>query len=73
MGCTRPHGAGPLKTPLVTQGEATDTEGKQLYGEEDIAALMGFSNVQLGSQLQDIRAYFNTSMADLCPHEAVVV
>ncbi len=51
----------PLKTPLMTQRGTTDTKGKQLYGEEDIAALMGFSNIQLGSHLQDIRAYFNTS------------
>jgi hypothetical protein len=52
---------GPLKTPLVTQGRPTDTNSKQLYGEEDIAALMGFSNVQFGSQLQDIWACFNMS------------
>ncbi len=52
---------GPLKTPLVTQGGTTDNKGKQLYGEEDIAALMGFSNIRLGSHLQDIWAYFNTS------------
>ncbi len=51
---------GPLKTPLVTQGGTTDTKGKQLYGEEGIAALMGFSNVWAGSQLQDIWAYFYT-------------
>ncbi len=36
---------GPLKTLLVTQGGTTDTNGKQLYEEEDIAAHMGFSNV----------------------------
>jgi hypothetical protein len=51
---------GLLKTPLVTQGGTTDTKGKQLYGEEDIAALMGFSNIPADSQLQDIWAYFNT-------------
>jgi hypothetical protein len=39
----------PLKTPLVTQGGPTDTKGKQLYGEEDIDALIGFSNVRLGT------------------------
>jgi hypothetical protein len=32
---------GPMKTPLMTQGGTTDTKGKQLYGEEDIAALFG--------------------------------
>jgi hypothetical protein len=51
---------GPLKMPLVTQGGTTDTKDKTLYGEEDIAALMGFSNVRAGSQLQDIWVYFNT-------------
>jgi hypothetical protein len=51
----------PLKTPLVAQGGATDTNSKHLYGEEDIAALMGFSNVWSGSHLQDMWAYFNTS------------
>ena len=52
---------GPLKTPLMTQGGTTDTKGKQLYGEEEIAALVGFSNVRLGSHLQYIWAYFNMS------------
>jgi hypothetical protein len=45
---------GPMKTPLVTQGGTTDTKGKQLYGEEDIAALMGFANIRACNQLQDI-------------------
>jgi hypothetical protein len=52
---------GSLKTPLVAQGGTTDTKGKQLYGEEDTAALMEFSNVWSGSHLQDIWAYFNKS------------
>jgi hypothetical protein len=52
---------GPMKTPLVTLGGTTYTNNKQLYGEEDIAALMAFSNVRAGNQLQDIWAYFNTS------------
>ncbi len=52
---------GPLKTPLMAQGGTTDTNSKHLYGEEDIAALMGFSNARSGSHLQDTWAYFNTS------------
>jgi hypothetical protein len=52
---------GPLKTPLMAQGGTTDTDSKQLYGEEVIAALMGFSNFHSGSHLQDVWAYFNTS------------
>jgi hypothetical protein len=52
---------GPLKAPLVNQGGTTDTKGKKLYGEEDVASLMSFSNIRVGSHLQDIWAYFNTS------------
>jgi hypothetical protein len=45
---------GLLKTPLVAQGGTTDKDSKQLYGEKDIASLMGFSYVHSGSHLQDI-------------------
>jgi hypothetical protein len=40
-----------------------------MYGEEDIAALMGFSHVQKGSNLQDIWMYFQSSWGknlDVC-------
>lgn len=52
---------GPLKSPLVHQWGHSDIIGKQVYGEEDIAALMDFSHVQCGHQLQDIWTYVNSS------------
>ncbi len=42
----------------VGSGNAASKKG---YGEEDIAALMGFSRVKRGDQLQDIWAYFQTA------------
>jgi len=39
----------------------SDIIKKQVYGEEDIAALMDFSHIQCGHQLQDIWTYVNSS------------
>ena len=52
------HALSPFKTPAVANGGLGDTESKKGYGEEDIAALMGFSHVKKGHQLQDIWSYF---------------
>jgi hypothetical protein len=44
-------------------------ESKKGYGEEDIAALMGFSHVKKGHQLQDIWSYFQAAgvkIIDIC-------
>ena len=51
---------GQFKTPSVMQGGGFESESKQGYGEEDIAALMGFSHVKKRSNLQDIWTYFHT-------------
>jgi hypothetical protein len=60
---------GPLKPTAGHQGGANETKSKQLYGEEDIAALMDFSHVRKGSDLQDIWTYFQTAKGknlDVC-------
>ena len=54
------HTLGPFKTPSMMQGGVLESKSKQGYGEEDIAALMGFSHVKKGSNLQDIWTYFHT-------------
>jgi hypothetical protein len=55
------HALSPFKTPAVAQGGLGDAETKKEYGEEDIAALMGFSHVKKGHQLQDIWSYFQSA------------
>ncbi len=60
---------GPLKPSAGNQGGGGESESKPLYTEEDIAALMGFSHVKRGSDLQDIWTYFQTSKGknlDVC-------
>jgi hypothetical protein len=51
---------GPFKTPAMAQGGLGDADSKKGYGEEDIAALMGFLHVKQGHQLQDIWSYFQS-------------
>jgi hypothetical protein len=51
---------GPFKPLTGNQGGVMEADSKQMYGEEDIAALMGFSHVRKGSNLQDIRMYFQS-------------
>jgi hypothetical protein len=63
------HVLGPFKLSSLTQGGGADSDSKQGYGEEDITALMGFSHVKKGSELQDIWTYFHTMRSkniDLC-------
>jgi hypothetical protein len=55
------HALSPFKTLAVAQGGLGDAETKKGYGEEDIAALMGFSHVKKGHQLQDIWSYFQSA------------
>ncbi len=55
------HALSPFKTPAVAQGGLGDTETKKGYGEEDIAALMGFSHVKKRHQLQEIWSYFQST------------
>ena len=50
---------GLFKSPSMTHGGGVDSDSKQEYREEDIAALMGFSHVKKG-ELQDIWTYFHT-------------
>ena len=60
---------GPFKSLSMAQGGGFESNSKQGYGEEDIAALMGFSHVKKGSELQDIWTYFHTMRSkniDLC-------
>ena len=54
------HALGPLKSPSMTQGGRVDSDSKQGYREEDITALMGFSHVKKGSELQVIWTNFHT-------------
>jgi hypothetical protein len=56
---------GPFKPSTGNQGGVTEANSKQMYGEENIAALMGFSHVQKGSNLQDIWMYFQSLLS--CP------
>jgi hypothetical protein len=51
---------GSLKPSTGNQGGVTEADSKQMYGEDDIVALMGFSHVQKGSDLQDIWTYFQS-------------
>ena len=63
------HALGPFKSPSMAQGGGFESDSKQGYGEEDIAALMGFSHVKKGSELQDIWTYFHTMRSkniDIC-------
>ena len=53
------HALGPFKSPSMAQGGGFESDSKQGYGEEDIAALMGFSHVKKGSELQDIWTIFS--------------
>ncbi len=52
---------GPFKTPAMAQGGLGDSDSKKGYGDEDIAALMGFLHIKQGHQLQDIWSYFQSS------------
>ncbi len=64
------HALGPFKLPSLTQGGGgADSDSKQGYGKEVIAALMGFSHVRKGSKLQEIWTYFHTMRSkniDVC-------
>jgi hypothetical protein len=63
------HALSPFKQQTGTGGGSGDADSKKGYGEEDIAALMGFSRVKRGDQLQDIWAYFQsagTKNVDIC-------
>jgi hypothetical protein len=55
------HALGQFKTPSMAQGGLGDADSKTGYGEEDIAALMGFLHIKKGNQLQDIWSYFQFS------------
>jgi hypothetical protein len=55
------HASSPFKTQAGANGGLGETESKKGYGEEDIAALMGFSHVKKGHQLQDIWSYFQAA------------
>ena len=49
----------PLKPPTANRGGGgNESDSKPLYGEKDIATLMGFLHVKKGSDLQDIWTYF---------------
>jgi hypothetical protein len=66
------HTLSPFKTPAMAQGGLGDTETKKGYGEEDITALMGFSHVKKGHQLQDIWYYFQSAGVkniDICQRQ----
>ncbi len=52
---------GPLKSNQITQGNSQEGDYKARYTDNNIAALMGFSHVQRGNQLQSIWASLNTS------------
>jgi hypothetical protein len=52
---------GPLKSNQITQGNSQKGDDKARYTDDNIAALMGFSHVQRGNQLQPIWASLNTS------------
>ncbi len=54
------HTLGQFKLPSIAQEGGLESNSKQGYREEDIAALMGFSHVKKGSELQDIWTYFHT-------------
>ncbi len=63
------HALSPFKTHAGTSGGPGEMDTKKGYGEEDIAALMGFSHVTKGKQLQDIWSYFQaagTKNLDIC-------
>jgi hypothetical protein len=63
------HALGPYKQQTGAGGGMGDTDTKKGYGDEDVAALMGFSRVKRGDQLQDIWAYFQatgTKSVDVC-------
>ncbi len=51
----------PLKPPMANQRGGNKSDSKPLYGEKDIATLMGFSHVKKGSDLQDMWTYFQAS------------
>ena len=63
---------GLLKPHMANQGVGNKSDSKPLYGEEDIAALMGFLHVKKGSDLQDIWTYFQTPKGknlDMCQRQ----
>ena len=56
------HALSPFKHQAgAGMGGVGETDLKKGYGDEDVAALMGFSRVKRGDQLQDIWAYFQTT------------
>jgi hypothetical protein len=60
---------GPLKPSTGNQGGVTEADRKQMYSEDDIAALMGFSRIRKESNLQNIWTYFQSSRGknlDVC-------
>jgi hypothetical protein len=65
----RLHALSPFKQQAGLGVGSGDADSKKGYGEEDIAALMGFSRVKRGDQLQDIWAYLQTAgtkNVDIC-------
>ncbi len=63
---------GPLKPLAGNQGSGSESDPKPLYTEEDIAALMRFSHVKRGGDLQDIWTYFQMSKGknlDVCQRQ----
>ncbi len=65
---------GPLKPSTGNQGGVTEADSKQMYGEDNIAALMAFSHVRKGSNLQDIWMYFQSLLGknlDAC-HQQII-
>ncbi len=66
------HALSPFKTHAGTSGGLGEADTKKGYGEEDIVALMGFSHVTKGKQLQDIWFYFQaagTKNLDICQRQ----
>ena len=63
---------GPLKPLSRHQGGGEESDPKPLYTKEDIAAIMGFSHVKRGLDLQDIWTYFQLSKGkniDVCQRQ----
>ncbi len=72
------HGPTRVRTIQIaltdTRRGGADNDSKQRYGEEDIAALMGFSHVKKGSKLQDIWTYLHTMRSkniDVCRRQPI--
>jgi hypothetical protein len=55
------HALSLFKTQAGANKGLGETDSKKGYGKEDKAALMGFSHVKKGHQLQDIWSYFQAA------------